>query len=194
MAIARRLSTLPEVGYRLTAEEFEKLPEVKPYLELREGIVWQKVAPRLEHGFLEFGLAELINGFGRRRKLAMAIPELHCYFGASFLVPDLAVYRWDRLKRTPAGRIRNVYVGPPDAVVEILSPDQSVRETVDKCRFYLANGIPTVLFIHPEQEWIRVFRAGGADVTPRGDDRIDLDALLPGLDLTVQMVFDTLVA
>src|SRR6266571_862744 len=136
MAVARRQVISPAVGQRMTLEEFLKLPEEKPYLELREGIVTQKVPPQEQHGFLEAGLTELINMFGRRRKLAMAIPELRCYLGNSYLVPDVAVYRWDRLRRRPDGRIEDIYVGPPDIVVEIVSRGQRLSDLVDKCHFY----------------------------------------------------------
>jgi Uma2 family endonuclease len=192
MAVTRRAPSHPLVGRRMSLEEFERLPEVKPYLELREGVVTQKVAPQETHGFLEYGLADLVNTFGRPRKLAFAIPELRCYIGASYLVPDLAIYRWDRLKRRPDGRITDVYAGPPDAVVEIRSPDQTISDLDAKCRLYLANGVPLVLLIHPAQEWVRVYRADGTVATLRGDERIDLDSILPGLDLTVRKVFDTL--
>ena len=50
-----------------------------------------------------------------------------------------------------------------------------------------------VLLIHPVQEWVRVYRAGGSEVTLRGDEWIDLETVLPGLGLTVRKVFDTLV-
>ena len=193
MAIARQPPSSSFVGRRMTLEEFLKLPEEKPYLELREGIVTQKVPPQEQHAFLEAGLIDLINTFGRRRKLAMAIPELRCYLGNSYLVPDLAVYRWDRLRRRPDGRVEDVYVGPPDIVVEILSRGQRLGDLVDKCRFYVAHGVPIVLLIHPVSEWIRVFRADGSDTTLRGNDRIDLNSVPPGFDLTVRMVFATLV-
>ncbi len=193
MALPRRQPVPSVVGQRMTLKDFLKLPEEKPYLELREGIVTQKMPPQERHAFLAAVVIELINAFARRRRLAMAIPELRCLFGNSYLVPDVAIYRWDRLRRRPDGQVENAYVGPPDVVVEILSPGQSLNALVDKCRFYTAHGVPIVLLVHPASESVRMFLADGSDTTLRGDDRIDLDSVLPGFDLTVRMVFDTLV-
>ena len=192
MALARRRLTPAVVGQKMSLEEFLKLPEGKPYLELREGTVTQKVSPQERHALLQYGLAERINGFGRPRKLALALPELRGIFGSSFLVPDLAVYRWNRLRLLPSGEVDDVYGRPPHVVVEIRSPDQSLRDLADKCLLYIRHGVPTVLLINPARKWVRRFGADGSDTTLRGDERIDLDSVLPGFDLTVNEVFEAL--
>lgn len=192
MAVARRWPSPSAVGQRMTLEEFLTLPEEKPYLELRDGVVTQKMSPQEQHGALEYGLAELINLFGRPRKLARAFPELRGYFGLDFLVPDLAVYRWERIPRLPNGEVADAYAGPPDIAIEIDSRGQTISDLVDKCGRYLAHGVPIVLFIHPGRRSVHRFGADGSDVTLTGDDPIDLNDVLPGFDLTVQTLFDTL--
>ena len=67
-----------------------------------------------------------------------------------------------------------------------------MSDIIDKVRRYLAHSVPVVLLIHPQSEWVRRFAADGSDITLSGDDRIDLDDALPGLDLTVRALFDTL--
>lgn len=59
----------------LSLDEFLELPEEKPALEYIDGRMVQKVSPQWQHAMLQFGLAELINRFGRLHTLAMAFPE-----------------------------------------------------------------------------------------------------------------------
>src|SRR5437868_5585497 len=82
---------------RLTLEEFLKLPEEKPALEYENGVITQKVSPKTKHGILQFSLAERINGFSVPQKLAYAIPELRTTFAGRSTVPDVAVFRWERI-------------------------------------------------------------------------------------------------
>ena len=177
---------------RLTLEEFLRLPEEEPPLEYLDGRVTPKVSPQGKHGMLEFGFAALINGYAVPLKLARAIPELRTTFGGGSPVPDLAVYRWDRVPVDPDGTVANVFREPPDFAIEIVSPDQSVRELIDKCQWFVDHGARIALLAHPERRWVRLFRPGAEPELLRGADRIDLDAVLPGFHLTVDDLFATL--
>ena len=126
------------------------------------------------------------------RKLAAALSELRGRFGNDVLLPDVAVYRWERLPRTPDGKLANRYEGPPDVAIEIVSPDQSVSEMVDKCRRHLAHGTRIALAIDPDSEVIVRCLPDGSATTLRGSDRVDLDSVVPGSELTPRALFDTL--
>jgi len=173
----------------MTPEEFLKLPEEKPAFELIEGMVIQKVSPQEQHSALQTAFAEAVNAFGRPRRLGLALPELRGRFGAEVLVPDVAAYRWDRLPRTAAGELANVYQGPPDIAVEIVSPEQSVREMVAKCRRYIAEGVSIALVVCPNSKSVVRVRPDGSTTTLRVDDRIDLKPILPGFELTLRELF-----
>jgi Uma2 family endonuclease len=177
---------------RLTLEEFLELPEEKPALEFHEGVVSQKMSPKGLHSFSQLRLCELINGFAVPPKLALALPELRAtYHGASF-VPDVSVFRWSRIPRGPKGRPANDLFIPPDIAIEIVSPGQSVRSLREKCRWYVDHGVSIALVADPERDTvIRVVR-GQSERILRCGDRVDLDAVLPGFELTVQDLFDSL--
>lgn len=179
-------------GRRLTADEFLELPEEKPYLELIDGEVVQKPLPQEQHGSLALDLGATFNSYARPRKLGWAFTELRGTFGADVLLPDVSVYRWARVPRTADGKVANVYQGPPDIAVEIVSPDHTVGEMVGKCRRYVVHGVEIALAVHPEREIVIRLRPDGTETTLRGDDRIDLDAVLPGFELTVRELFDML--
>jgi Uma2 family endonuclease len=177
---------------RMTLEEFLRLPEEEPPLEYWDGRVTRKVSPQGKHGWLQFKFAERVNGFAEPRKLAMAIPELRATYNGGSTVPDVAVYRWDRVPRDPDGALADVFVEPPDIAVEIVSPEQSVKDLIEKCRWYVDHGVSIVLLVHPRQRWVRRFSADADTEALRGADRIDLDAVLPGFELTVEQLFATL--
>jgi len=177
---------------RLTLEEFLGLPEESPALELIDGMVSQKVAPQWVHGLLQIRGGTLINEYALPRKLAVAFSEIREAFGRDSLVPDIGVYRWERIPRTATGRLTNAPPVPPDIAIEIISPGQTVAEMVEKGRRYLIHGVEIVVIVNPGPETVTLLRAGGGPTTLRGEDRIGLEAVLPGLELTVRALFDTL--
>jgi Uma2 family endonuclease len=177
---------------RLTLEEFLRLPEQEPPLEYLDGTITQKVSPQGQHGMLELGFATLINGYAVPRKLARAIPELRTTFGGGSPVPDLAVYRWDRVPVDPDGKVSNIFRTPPDIAIEVVSPGQSVPELLKKCRWFVDHGVEIAVLAHPGQEWVRLVRPRAEPRLLRGAERIDLDTVLPGFELTVDDLFATL--
>jgi Uma2 family endonuclease len=181
---------LPE--RRLTLEEFLALPEEEPALEFEEGVVTQKVSPQGQHSALQFEIADLVNRRVRHRKVARAFPELRVTFGRRSYVPDVAVYRWERIPVDERGRIRNAFTEPPDVAVEIVSPDQSTNALVRRCLWYVAHGVKAALLLDSSDESILLFRP---DQMPRAmgeADQIDLSDVIPGLTLTVRDVFAAL--
>lgn len=177
---------------RLTLEEFLKLPDEKPALELIDGVVKQKVSPQWLHGLLQPDLAAIINRYARPRKLAAALTEIREAFGRDSLVPDVGVYRWERLPRTATGRLANAAPAPPDIAIEIRSPGQRLDDLVDKCRRYLGHGAQLGLVVDPENESVIRVVPGRDPVTLRGDDQIDFGPVLPNFELTVGALFETL--
>lgn len=177
---------------QLTLEQFLKLPEESPSLELMDGAVSQKVSPQQQHSALQLWFAEAINRFARPRKLALALPETRGVFGRDSLVPDVAVYRWSRIPRDERGRVADDVTVLPDIAIEIVSPGQSIPRQLAKCRRYLAAGVAIVLHVNPRDDTVRRFAVGEPEQGLTGGDRIDLDRVLPGFELTAAEVFSAL--
>src|SRR5437764_572707 len=110
----------------LTLEDFLALPEVKPALEYFEGKVTQKVPPLGEHSALQVESVEYLNRLFRPGRIARAFTELRSSFDDASLVPDVSVYRWERIPRTPSGKIATYFRTPPDVAIEIRSPGQTI--------------------------------------------------------------------
>jgi Uma2 family endonuclease len=173
----------------LTLDDFLRLPETKPALEYTDGVVTQKGEPQGQHSWLQGGLTAYVNGFARPARLALAFIELRPTFAGASPVPDVAVFRWERIRWLPDGRVPNVFQQAPDIAVEIVSPDQSRRLQRDKCAWYVAHGVPLALLVDPDDLSATVFRPGEEPCILRDSDVIDFAPVLPGLQLVVQDLF-----
>ncbi|GAX44778.1 hypothetical protein NIES4075_57970 [Tolypothrix sp. NIES-4075] len=93
----------------LSLEEFLKLSETKPASEYIDGRIYQKPMPEGKHSTIQTELVSVINQVGKVQKLAYAFTELRCTFGDRSLVPDIAVFEWQRIPLDAKGRIANKF-------------------------------------------------------------------------------------
>ena len=177
----------------LTLEEFLALPEEEPALEFWDGVVRQKVSPRNQHGRMQAKLAEFLNGIAEPVGFGSAFTETRFKADRGSPVPDVSFYARERIPLLPNGRVSNERLGPPDLAIEIVSPEQSVSVLVSKCLWYAENGVRATLLVVPDDEMVFAFRPDTPLRALRGTDRIDLDDVLPGFELTVAGLFDLLV-
>jgi Uma2 family endonuclease len=176
----------------LTLEQFLQLPEAEPALEYIDGVVTQKASPHGPHSTAQYRIAERINRHAEPRKLAFAFPELREVFGGSSPVPDVSVFRWDRIQRDVRGWAEGRFSAPPDIAIEIASPGQTVRALMARCRWYVEHGVIIAVLVRTSNETVTMVRHGQPDEVLRGADRIDLSPVLPDFELTVQELFDSL--
>lgn len=176
----------------LTLEEFLQIPEEKPALEFADGVVSRKVSPKGRHRILQFALAEHLNRSAQPRKLAWAIPELRVTFGGASYVPDIAVYRWQRLPVDASGRIADDFREAPDIAIEIVSPEQSVNALVRRRLWYVANGVQVALLVDPADESVLAFRWNRPTMAWHGPERIDIGEVIPEFELSVDQLFASL--
>jgi Uma2 family endonuclease len=177
---------------RMTLEEFLALPEEKPAWELVGGRVKQKVAANAHHGRLQLILGQLFNAVGEPNRVALAFTETRTTFAGNALVPDVVVYRWDRIPRDQGGLLLADFTSAPDIAVEIISPGQSLRDQLDRCQWCVDHGVEIALCVNTRNQTVVLFRAAIERRTLAGDDRIDLESVLPGFELTVNQLFAAL--
>src|SRR5579863_3315532 len=82
---------------RLTLEEFLSLPEEEPALEYEDGEVTRKVSPKGKHGLLQPYVWEFFKEASKATGSAIAFTELRASYGGRSYVPDVSVYRTDRV-------------------------------------------------------------------------------------------------
>ena len=177
---------------RLTLEEFLKLPEEKPALEFFGGAIAKKVSPKGRHSRLQSVLVRLIEESAQHGQVAWALPELRTTFAGTSVVPDISVYRRERIPVDAGGEIADVFCEPPDIAIEIVSPEQSVNALVRRCLWYVAHGVHVALLIDPADRSVLAFRPDEPAVAWHGPDRIEMPEVLPDFALTVQGLFDSL--
>jgi Uma2 family endonuclease len=172
---------------KLTLDEFLCRPETKPASEYVDGEVIQKPMPKRKHAFLQIFLGRLLDEFLEATDLGRAGTEWRCVFGPAgrerAYVPDIMLVLRDRLTED------DIYLGPPDLAVDILSPGQPAGEFADKLLFYLMNGVRVVWVIDPERRTIAVYRPGREPARLTREDMLDGDDLLPGFSVPVERIF-----
>jgi Uma2 family endonuclease len=143
----------------LTLEEFLQLPETKPASEFIDGQIIQKPMPQGKHSTIQLDLGSDINRSLKPDRIARAFSELRCSFGNRSIVPDLAVFTWERMPRDEAGEIANQFFLAPDWTIEILSPDQSQTKVVRNILHCITHGAQMGWLIDPEEKLIFVYFA-----------------------------------
>jgi Uma2 family endonuclease len=176
----------------MTLKEFLALPEEEPALEYEEGVARQKVSPKGRHSALQAALVERINHFAKPRRLAYAFPELRATFAGRSYVPDVAVYRWERIPSRPDGTVADDILTPPDLAVEIASPEQRLAGLIRRCLWYVQHGVQIALLVDPDDESVLLFRPGVEAQAFHGEELIDLADLLPGCRFTARELFAAL--
>lgn len=174
-----------------TVEEFLQLPETEPASEFIQGKIIQKPMPQGEHSQLQIELCETINQITKPQKTAKAFPELRCIFGGLAIVPDIAVFRWERIPVSPSGRIANRFEIHPDWVIEILSPEQKYKQVLSKLLHCAEYGTELGWLVDSDDESILVVDSDRRVKELKNSDRLPI---LTGIELniTVQQVFSWL--
>ncbi|MBD2176530.1 Uma2 family endonuclease [Pseudanabaena sp. FACHB-1998] len=175
----------------ITIDEFLQLPETKPASEFINGQITQKTMPQGEHSQLQIDLCETINQIAKPQKIAKAFPELRCVFGGLAIVPEIAIFRWERIPRLPSGRIANRFEIYPDWAIEILSPDQKYKQVLGKLLHCAEHGSELGWLLDAEDESILVVDSDRRVKEFTYSDRLPV---LTGIDLelTVEQVFSWL--
>jgi Uma2 family endonuclease len=174
----------------LTLEEFLKLPETQPASEYIEGKIIQKPMPEGEHSTIQAELIIAITAVVKPQKIARAFPELRCIFDGRTIVPDIAVFTWERIPRTENGRVANVFNDSPDWIIEILSPEQRVTKVTKKIIQALKQGTQMGWLIDPNEQTIWVYCPHQPpEFFDEPEQEIPIPAFASELRLTVAEIF-----
>lgn len=173
----------------LTLEAFLKLSETKPTSEYINGQVIQKPMSQGKHSKLQGNLVTAINQVAENQKLALAFPELRCTFAGRSIVPDVAVFAWNRIPVDESGDIANAFSIHPDWTIEILSPDQNPTKVIGNILHCLNQGCQMGWLIDPAERSVIVYPAGQQpSLLQEAQERLPVPDLV-SVQLTVSDVF-----
>ena len=175
----------------LTLEAFLRRPETKPASEYINGCITQKPMPKGRHSRLQGKLCTTINQVAEAAKLAYAFPELRCTFGGRSIIPDIAVFRWERIPFTPNGDVPDNFELAPDWTIEILSPDQSPNKVLGNILHCIEHGAHLGWFVDPDDLSILLLRPDQQPALYQNDQMLPVLAELD-MNLTAYQLFSWL--
>lgn len=83
-----------------------------------------------------------------------------------------------------------VTVGVPFLIVEVLSPNDTVKNVSKKVKTYLAAGVKHVWVVNPESETVMVHRPNNKPISVNADGFLSAEPYMPGLKIELAKVFE----
>jgi len=178
--------------HRLTYEEYLKTPEIKARFDIVDGVMTIATTPTVAHQRILGKLFSKLHQFVSGQQLGEVL----------FAPVDVIIRREPLRTRQPdllfvtnehASILGDQVEGPPDLVVEILSPSNTRSDLEAKLSDYATLGVGECWLVSPEARsveilgltegvWVRLGISGlGEQVRPR---------VLPELDLAVVQLFE----
>jgi Uma2 family endonuclease len=180
----------PVIQAALTLADFLALPETKPASEFIDGEIAQKPMPKGKHSIVQRELTFTIDRPLTAQKLARAFPELRCSFGGRSIVPDITVFKTDRIPRDPDGTVANDFDIAPDWTIEILSPDQSQTKVVKNIVHCLKNGTTIGWLIDPADRTVFAYYPNGTmEIFDAPEAHLPVPEFAQSVELTVGDIF-----
>jgi Uma2 family endonuclease len=176
----------------VTAEEFARMPESSHYqYELVEGRLVRMSRPNFDHGRIVVQLAHLLKTHLEKQPEGVAVVESGFILASdpdTVRGPDVSFVRQGRV---PSRGHRGFPRMAPDAVFEVLSPDDRAGEMRAKIADYLDRGVGVAVVVDPRDRAIVVHRPGAQPATLRdADDVVDLADAIPGFTCRVSEIFE----
>ncbi|HEX8358633.1 MAG TPA: Uma2 family endonuclease [Longimicrobium sp.] len=170
-----------------TYAEFERLPDDGNRYEVIAGELVVSPSPGTQHQTIFGELFPLLKAFVRAHRLGnvLASPTDVLFAEGDYLVPDLLFVRSERTEIISARGVE----GPPDLVVEILSPSSTFRDRGIKRERYAHFGVPEYWIIDPRTQHMEVYRLAEDPSSPSVvvSDRFEWQPVRAGPTLAVEM-------
>jgi Uma2 family endonuclease len=167
-------------------EEFAQLPDDENRYEVIAGELFVTPSPLTSHQVIVTRLTLLLAGFVAQHDLGTVIVgPVDLLFGPhDYLAPDLVFVARDR---TGIVEPRGI-LGPPDLVVEVVSPSTAERDRGMKRDRYAAFGVSHYWVVDADRKHVEVHRtSGGSDEPERVTDTLHWQPAAGGpvLDISI---------
>jgi Uma2 family endonuclease len=170
-----------------TEQDLLRLPKDGHKHELVDGVI--RVSPAgARHGKISLRLGAALLAFARERCLGEVFDSSTGYKlpGGNVRSPDASFVSSQRLPAVPEGFLELA----PDLAVEVLSPEDSPRDVLDKVGEYLSAGVRMVWVIDPRTARAASYRSltDVKEVAQHGT--LDGDDVLPGFRCPLSELLD----
>ncbi len=175
----------------VTAEELQRMSKDEFRGELIRGRLCEMPPPGNEHGVICLRLGSKILLHVEEHELGMATSN-----DAGVVLergpdtvrgPDLAYFSRERF--SPSGRATGYPEVPPNLVVEVKSPSDSLSEVHDKAVMWISYGVETVWLVLPDSRSVDVYQAGADVVSVTEPNQLDGLHVLPGFSCSLEEIF-----
>jgi Uma2 family endonuclease len=139
----RGLSYSQSMGVRtaISIEEYLHTSYEGTDREFRDGEVVERSMPDYPHGKCQGLVVSFFNGLRKKLRLYPCTETRMRLSGKRVLIPDVAVFHQSEPGYVPDS--------PPLIAIEVLSPDDRLREVQDKLQEYRARGVPHIWLVDP---------------------------------------------
>ena len=142
---------------RWTYADFTRLPsETSTRYEVIDGELFVTPGPALRHQGIVMHLASQLHVFARSHDLGQVFtgPLDVLFAEGDYFEPDIVFVQKDRAELLSERGVE----GPPDLVVEILSPSTAARDRGIKLERYRLFGVPEYWVVDPDARTVEVWR------------------------------------
>jgi len=173
-----------------TYEDLLTLPDDGRRWEIIDGELYELTAPNLDHAAVIMNLilrfAPVVAAIGGRIFTA----PVDVFFGAANPVqPDIMVLLPDHLDLMAKRGLE----GPPDILVEVLSPSNPEHDRLTKRALYARGGVPEYWLVDPDASSLEVLTLGGESFRLHtraiGDEHVT-SAVLPDLSFPASAIIN----
>lgn len=174
----------------ITAEELLRDPAREGRFELVRGELQERAVPSYEHGRIAVTTAFVVDGFVRQHGLGHLVSESGFVFERgpdTVFLPDLSFVRADRVP--PLDQRQGYPELVPELAIEILSPRNTVLDTAERVRIYLATGVRLVWLLNDRQRSVAVHTPDHLARSLFADDVLDGGDVLPAFAVRVGELF-----
>ncbi len=179
------------IDKKLPVAEFERLlalPENSDrLLELIDGEVVEKM-PTQEHGVIAGNIIFELRGYVKQYKSGRVGPEIRHHMPSDDFnsrLPDVS-YSTAKQPLVTKGSVQEM----ADLVVEIQSPDDTIKKMRTAAAYYLEHGAQLVWLVYPSKRVVEVLYADGEIDIFREGEVLNGEEVLPGFTLPVADIFD----
>lgn len=188
---------LPAPGTKISREAYDALPEVNFHMEYINGVViypnWNEEttspAPAARHQMVVLNLGSLLRTHAREHGGHARIAPTDVDLGGRTVQPDVFWVAEDGA----CANTESAWRGPPDLVIEVLSPSTARYDRIDKFALYESQGVREYWMVDPRDDLLEVYSREGDTLRRNGayssDGQFE-SPVLGGMRIRVADVFE----
>ena len=172
----------------MTAEELMNLDDDTHRHELIKGELLTMSLPKFRHGLVTANLLMILGQYVKSNQLGQVYAETGYQLESdpdTVLGPDVSFVT----RRRTGEPLESYYPGPPDLVIEVLSPGDRRGKVEQKVSLWLESGARSVWLVNPRRQTVELISPSGERRILQVTDEL-VDDTVPGFRVPVSEIFE----